>query len=276
MNRLMKMAAAAASIAIASVAMISKADAGAVLDHVLETKTLTVAVGPDWGKNSFLNDKHELDGFDVEVAKGIADYLGVKAAFVTPSFDMILTGKWQGRFDMASFMAPRTSRADRLSFPTIYFYSDVVAAVHKDSKYTKLPDLDGKVVGAGEGTQGAHYVNQTLTPDWIGAKPITFAFKAEPKIYQGGNVGIDDLRLGDCVRICAYVEDGGTIRAAIDRGYPLKVLGVLFRSPSALVTLPGDKEFDEKIAEAVKKMKDDGTLSKLSMKWWGVDRTIAE
>jgi len=273
MKRLVTIVAAAASFAMVSVALSGQANAGAVLDRVLSTKTLTVAVGTDWGKNSFLDEKHELVGYDVDVAKEIAKSIGVEAKFVTPSFDVILTGKWEGRWDLATFMAPRVSRTDRLSFPAVYLYSDVIAVVHKDSQATKLSDLDGKIVGAVTGTQASHYLDRTLTPDWVGAKPIEFEFKPEPKLYQSTNVALDDLRLGDCVRVCAVTEDGGILRGAIESGYPIKVLGVLFTSPSALVTLPGDKEFDDKVAAAIKKMKDDGTLAKLSVKWFGIDRT---
>jgi polar amino acid transport system substrate-binding protein len=38
----------------------------------------------------------------------------------------------------------------------------------------------------------------------------------------------------------------------------------------------GDPEFAAKIADIVKAMHDDGTLTKLSMKWYGVDLTRAK
>ncbi len=37
-----------------------------------------------------------------------------------------------------------------------------------------------------------------------------------------------------------------------------------------------DMEFNDKIAEAVKDMQADGTLSKLSVKWYGVDYTVVK
>ena len=38
----------------------------------------------------------------------------------------------------------------------------------------------------------------------------------------------------------------------------------------------GDKELNDKIAEAVAAMQADGTLSTLSVKWYGVDYTVAK
>ncbi|WP_192178222.1 transporter substrate-binding domain-containing protein [Mesorhizobium amorphae] len=274
MKKLFTTIAVAASLAVAFTA---KANAGAILDHVLATKTLTAAVGTDWGKASFLNDKHELDGCDVEIAKAIAKYLGVEAKFVTPAWDLITAGKWEGRWDMAmGQMTPTKARAEKLSFPGIYYYSRAVAVVHKNSKATKLSDLDGKVVGVVASTTQELYANQDLRPDWIGAQPIQYQFKpGHVKLYQGSSLILQDLRLGDGVRLDAILFDEYSALSAIKSGYPLKVLDeILYSEAGSISTLHGDKEFDGKIAAAIKSMKDDGTLSKLSIKWYGVDYTV--
>ncbi|MGX9181627.1 transporter substrate-binding domain-containing protein, partial [Mesorhizobium sp. BHbdii] len=279
MNKLVTMMAAAASIAIGSVASATTANAGGVLDKVLATKTLKVAAGTDWGKMSFLNDKRELDGYDIDVAKGIAEHLGVQVEFVTPGWDVIAAGRWQGRWDMAlGQMVPTKARAEKFAFPAFYIYGVAVAVVHKDSKATKLSDLDGKVVGATANTTSEFYARHNLTPDWIDAKPIEYQFKpGEVKTYDSTNVALDDLRLGDGVRLDAVVTDKTLAVNAIDAGYPLKEIGgALFSYPGAIAIEPGDKEFSDKIAVAIKSMRDDGTLSKLSMKWYGVDYSVEE
>ncbi|MES0039762.1 amino acid ABC transporter substrate-binding protein, partial [Mesorhizobium sp. M0046] len=38
--------------------------------------------------------------------------------------------------------------------------------------------------------------------------------------------------------------------------------------------LHGDKEFSDKVAAATKSMREDGMLSKLSIKWYGSDQTV--
>ncbi|RWB36196.1 MAG: transporter substrate-binding domain-containing protein [Mesorhizobium sp.] len=279
MNRLMTMIGAAASLAVASVACSATANAGAVLDKVLATKRLTVAVGTDWGPLAHLNEQHELDGYDVEVARGIAKHLGVEVKFVTPGWDIIASANWQGRWDMAmGAMTPSKARAEKLSFPAMYFYERAVAVVHKDSKATKLSDLDGKVVGITAGNTQVQYANQTLTPNWVDAKPIEYKFKpGEVKTYDGTSP-FDDLRLGDGVRIDAVLADETLTLNAIKSGYPLKVLGdPLYAAPGAISIQPGDKEFSEKIAAAIQSMRDDGSLSKLSMKWYdGVDYSVEQ
>lgn len=278
MDKLTMTIAAAASLAVAILASSTTANAGAALDKVLTTKTLTVAVGTNWGKMSFLNDKHEFDGFDVEVARGIAKQLGVQIQFVTPSWDIVAAGKWQGRWDMTIGMTPTKDRAEKFDFPAIYAYTPVVAVVHNDSKATSLSDLDGKVVGATANTTSEFYANHILEPDWEGAKPIQYQFTAaEVKATETSMVAFDDLRLGEGVRLYAVVADKTTALDAIEQGYPLKLLGAsLFSTPVAMVIEPGDKELSDKIAAAIKDMSADGTLSKLSIKWYGVDYTVEQ
>lgn len=278
MNKLTTMMAAAGSLAIALVSSSTTANAGAVLDHVLATKTLTVAVGTDWGTISFLNSKNELDGSDVDLAKTIAEKLGVKVEFVTPAWDIITSGKWQGRWDMAmGEMVPTKARAEKLDFH-VYAYSPVVAIVHKDSKATKLSDLDGKVIGVSTSSVQESYANHTLTADWVNAEPIEFQFTpGEVKTYGTVQIALDDLRLGDGVRLDAVLGDDEGVSGALKAGYPVKELGKpLFFSPVALSILRGDKEFSHKIAEALQTMRDDGTLSKMMIKWYSKDRSVKQ
>ncbi|WP_072382447.1 transporter substrate-binding domain-containing protein, partial [Rhizobium tibeticum] len=237
MNKIMITTAAAASFAAASVAFSLSAHAGEVLDRVLAKKTLTVAVGTDWGPMSSLNEKQELDGYDIDVAKGIAKYLGVEEKFVTPGWDLIAAGKWENRWDIGmGQMVPTQARAEKFDFSALYFYETAVAVVHKDSKATKLSDLNGKVIGVAAGSSSESYANQSFTPNWVGAKPIQYPFKAgEVKPYQSTNIALDDLRLGDGTRLDGIVTDGTIAENAIKSGYPLKPLGEpLFVSPAAI------------------------------------------
>jgi polar amino acid transport system substrate-binding protein len=76
------------------------------------------------------------------------------------------------------------------------------------------------------------------------------------------------------VRLDAAVTALPTARGAIDQGYPLKIVGdPLFLEPLAVAIDKGDPEFSAKIAEIVEAMRQDGTLSELSLKWYGADLT---
>ncbi|GLS23222.1 amino acid ABC transporter substrate-binding protein [Labrys miyagiensis] len=277
MNYISKLTAVAAALAL-SLAVVP-AQAGAVLDRVVAAGTLKVATDANWAPQSFMNDKNELDGFDVDVAKEIGKRIGVKVEFITPGWDIITAGNWAGRWDMhVGSMTPTKKRAEIFDFPAVYYYTPAAVAVHNDSKAAKLSDLGGKTVGATTSSTFEAYANGDLTLDAAGAPPFTYEFKpGQVKSYANSTTAFDDLRLGDGVRLDAVISSQPSINDAKKAGYPIKQIGeAVFYEPLAVAIEHGDPEFKTKIADAVQAMKTDGTLSKLSVKWYGVDYTVTK
>ncbi len=253
----------------------SAAHAGEALDRVMSTKVLKVATDANWAPQSFLNDKNEMDGFDVDVAKEVAKRLGAEAEFVTPSWDIITAGNWNGRWDLSvGSMTPTKSRAKVLAFPGVYYFTPASIAVHKDSPFKQISDLNDKEVGAGTATTFELYLQHDLEIDAEGVPAFEYQLTAKNKSYKDSTAAMDDLRLGDGVRLNGMVGSLPAILAAIEANYPLRVLGdPVFYEPLALAIDRGDAEFNDKLVEILAAMKSDGTLSKLSVKWYGIDYT---
>ena len=271
-NRRLSMLAISAAIALSGTSTF----ADNALDRVMKNGVLKVATDANWAPQSFLNDKNEMDGFDVAVAREIATRLGVEVEFVTPSWDIITAGNWSGRWDMSvGSMTPTVSRAEVLSFPEVYYYTPASIAVHADSPYQNVGDLNGEVVGATTASTFELYLQKDLTIDAEGVPSFEYLVTpGELRSYKDGTAALDDLRLGDGVRINAMVGSLPAILAAIESGYPVRVLGEpVFYEPLAVAIDRGDAEFNNKVASIVRKMKEDGTLKALSQKWYGIDYT---
>ena len=254
----------------------SLAMAGEALDRVMDKKLLKVATDANWAPQSFINDKNEMDGFDVNVAQEVAKRLGVSVEFVTPAWDVITAGRWSGRWDLSiGSMTPTTERAKILSFPAVYYYTPAAFVVHKDSAATKVTDLNGKKVGATTASVFERYLQKDLTINAEGVPSFEYQVDTDfIKSYEASNVVLDDLRLGNGSRLDGALTSVPTIQAAIKNNYPLKQLGgPVFFEPLALAIDKGDQEFNDKLADIVANMKSDGTLSKLSQKWYGYDYT---
>lgn len=254
--------------------------AGATLDRVMSTKTLTMSSDAEYPPQSFLNDANEMDGFDVDVGKEIAKRMGAELKIVTPAWDVITAGNWQGRWDMSvGSMTPTKARAQVLNFPAVYYYTPAAFAVHTDSSAQTLADVNGKVIGSCGGCTYDAYLMKDLTIDAEGVPAFEYQVQAsEIKTYDTDTSAFDDLRLGDGTRLDAVFSALPTIQEAIKNGYPMRVVGnPAFYEPLAVATDKGDAEFDAKIVEIVDAMHADGTLTKLSEKWYGVDLTsVAE
>lgn len=273
-NRRVSMLAISAAIALSG----TSAFAGDALDRVMENGVLKVATDANWAPQSFLNDNNEMDGFDVAVAREIATRLGVEVEYVTPSWDIITAGNWSGRWDMSvGSMTPTVARAEVLSFPEVYYYTPASIAVHADSPYQNVGDLNGEVVGATTASTFELYLQKDLTIDAEGVP--SFEYQVTPgelRSYKDGTAALDDLRLGDGVRINAMVGSLPAILAAIESGYPVRVLGEpVFYEPLAVAIDRGDADFNDKVAGIVREMKEDGTLATLSQEWYGIDYTTA-
>ncbi len=252
--------------------------AGDALDRIMDAGTLKVATDASWAPQSFLNDNNEMDGFDVDVAREIASRLGVEVEFVTPSWDIITAGNWNGRWDMSvGSMTPTAARAEVLSFPEVYYFTPAAIAVHVDAPYQTIAELNGEVVGASTASTFELYLQKDLTIDAEGVPAFTYQVTAgEMKSYKDSTAALDDLRLGDGVRINAMVGSLPAINAAIDNGYPVRVLGnPVFYEPLAVAIDRGDQELNDKVATIIREMRTDGTLVALSEKWYGIDYTTA-
>ena len=253
-------------------------EAGGLLDEVMEAGVLKVSSDPNYAPQSFLNDEGELDGFDVDVAKEVASRLGVEVEFVTPDWDMIVGGNWSGRWDVSiGSMTPTEPRSEVLWFTSAYYYTPASFAVHQDNTdVTSVDDLSGKTVGLGTATTYEDYLNDSLAimggeamydpPSGVDIKP-----------YPTDAEAIQDLALGDGVRLDAVMSAQPTIQTAIDSGVDLKYIGTpAFYEPLVFALDKARGPSDRMVAELnaiLDDMHSDGTLTDLSLEWYGIDLT---
>jgi polar amino acid transport system substrate-binding protein len=274
MKALMKSTVVGLTMLAASVATTTSSWAGDVLDQVMSTKVLKVATDANWPPMSFLNEDNEMDGFDVSVAREIGKRMGAEVEFITPQWSVITAGSWNGRWDISvGSMTPTPERAKVLGFPAVYYYTPAGFVVHNDSPYQDKLELNGKIIGAGQATVYETYLKGELVIDAVGAPPFVFDVKpSEWRSYESSTTGLDDLRLGDGVRIDAVLGGLPTFAAAIEAGYPVRIIGTpAFYEPLSVAIDLGDPELDAKLKSIVQSMHDDGTLSMLSKKWMNAD-----
>ena len=249
-----------------------------LLDQVMEAGKLLVSTDPNYAPQSFLNDDGELDGFDVETAKEVAKRLGVEVEFVTPDWDLITAGGWAARWDVSiGSMTPTDERSEMLWFTGGYYFTPAVFAIHKDnSDIMSVEDLSGKVVGLGTATTYESWLNGTLS---ILGGEIMYDPPAgiDVKPYTTDSEAVQDLALGDGVRLDAVMSAQPTIQEAMDSGVPLKYLGTpAFYEPLVFSLDKSRGKSDKMVAkldEILDEMHSDGTLTELSLKWFGIDIT---
>ena len=243
------------------------AKAGAVYDYIKANNELMIATDANWAPFSYIDDDGVMQGFDVEVGREIAKRMGVEARFITPAWDIITSGNWNMRWDVSvGSMTPTASRSEVLNFPAVYYYTPASFAVHSDSTLT-VPQLTGKTICTTAASTWEMYLQGDL--DMLDAP--AFTYDVTPGTITSlvdGAACLDDVRLGAGVRNDGMIDSLPMLLAAIDAGYPIKVLGSpAFYEPLSLATDKGndDPELDAELARIIADMQKDYTLSLLSI-----------
>lgn len=265
---------ATALIATLATLVVTPAFASPTLDRIKEKGELVNVVDNSYPPFSYIDGNNELAGFDIDIARAVAEKLGVKLRVEAPGWETIVGGKWQGRWDICiCSMTPTSQRAEVLSFPTEYYASPAVLVVHKDeTAINSAADLNGKKVGVGTGSTYEAYLDKSIVIE--GRKPIEFPFDAVVKVPTDETVAFQDLALGAGTRLDAIVANLATTKERIDAGAPVKVVGKpLYGEPNWVAVDKGDAEWEKEVAQIVADLRADGTLKKISEKWLGADIT---
>jgi len=228
-------------------------------------------------------DQHtanEFKGFDIDTSVEIAKRLGVEACFVTPDWTLITAGSWSDRWDISvGSMTITPERMKVLYFSQPYYTTPAAIFVHKDNTtFTKPEDLAGKKVGACSGCTYESYLDGSLV---IPGEKIDFLIKdPQFKGYDTDTSALQDLSLGDGVRLDAVLTAEPTGQAFIAGGKPIKELGgpIFFEYLGAAIDKKHSSDatsFVKKVSEIIQQMHSDGTLLKLSQQYYQTDLTTA-
>ena len=230
------------------------------LEAVKQRGKIIVAMEGTWQPFTYHDENNNLVGFDVEVAKYIADYLGVEVEYVEGEWDGLLMGVESGRYDMLVNGCDVTDeRKQTYDFSDAYAYDKVVVMVKEDNDDIKtMEDLKGKTTANtisstyaqiaeryGATVNGVDDLIQTI--ELLKNGRVDATINAEV-VYLDYTKTVDDAG----VKVACYADDVWEIAIPMKKGSPELVAAV---------------------NEAIAAAHADGTLSKLSEKYFGIDIT---
>ena len=249
-----------------------------LLDEIMTRGSLRVSTDPNYAPQSFLNEKGELDGFDVDVAKEVAQRLGVKVEFAIPDRDTIVAGNWGDRWDISiGSMTVTTDRQQRLYFTPPYYYTPAQFAVPEDSPFQSVDELNGKTICVGVATTYESYLKNNGSLTIVGEKVIKQVTgtkiatnPTDAECAQAWQAGRKDFE--------AWLTSSTTIQGAIDQGVKIKFLDdpVYYEDLAVAIDKKHTKDaarLVDKLTEIINAMHSDGTLTSLSNKWYKLDLT---
>lgn len=226
-------------------------------------KKFEIALTGKYPPFSFYNSKGELVGFDVDVAKKIANYLNRDLEITTTQWSGILAGLLAEKYDaIIGSMAITPTRAEQVNFSQPYYTSGAQLFIHKKDKreIKGIYDLYGKKVGVGVGETYTRYLREHHPQVDI------MTYKSTPNIYQ------DMLNR----RIKGFVTDRLVGLYQIKKGdMPFVAAGpLLYKEKMAIPVTKENTELLSKINSALNKMKKKGGLKEIHKKWFGKKKSV--
>ena len=262
------------------------------LAAILQRGTLVVATEADYAPQSELKrgearaqetrcapnqrTENQFQGFDIDVAREVARRLGVELCLVTPRWTQVVSGNWDGLWDVSiGSMVITPERMQVLYFSQPYTSGAAVLFVHQDNKAALEPgSLSGKRIGVCAGCAYEAYLEHTLV---VPTQQIDFAID-DPIIvgYDTDTSALLDLAAGDGVRLDAVLTDPDTGRSAIQDGLPIKRLGGPLYYDFVAAAVDRSSHLDpvplvKRVTEIIQEMHADGTLARLSKQYYGAD-----
>ncbi|MFC7788949.1 amino acid ABC transporter substrate-binding protein [Microbacterium sp. MAHUQ-60] len=224
--------------------------------------TLTVATEGTYRPFSFHANggTGDLTGFDVEVIQAVADELGLKVTFQETQWDAIFAGLDAGRFDViANQVTINDERSAKYLFSAPYTVSPgVIVVADDDDSITSFDDLAGKTTA------------QSLTSNW---NDLAVESGAKVEAVDGWAQAVALLRQG---RVDATINDKLTFLdyETTDGPTGLKIAAETDEAGAQAFAFTKDKQaLVDAVDGALEELRTDGTLAKISEKYFGADVT---
>ncbi len=152
-------------------AQVSQEDMDAAVKAIKDKGKLVMATSADYPPYEWhlvKDGKDEIVGFDVEIAKAIAEDMGVELEIKDLDFDGIIPSITSGQADIGvAGLSATPEREEAVNFSVPYFTNEQVVLVRKEDaeKYKKMEDFAGKVVGAQTGSIQEETVHENFPKD---------------------------------------------------------------------------------------------------------------
>jgi ABC-type amino acid transport substrate-binding protein len=193
-------------------------------------------------------------GFDVELMEAIGEKIGRSPKFQDTSFETIFRDVGQGKFDAVISAATITpEREKEVSFSDPYYLSEQAILVKEGSEIGGLSELEGKVVGAQQGTTGLELGKEK-------------ANAGELRPYPEGPDAINALKAGT---VEAVIIDAPVAQNAIEEEGGAEIAEKVPTEEEYGIAVAKDStELLKEINQGLEEVISDGTYTTIYEKWF--------
>jgi polar amino acid transport system substrate-binding protein len=254
----MKIISTARSSLIAMAVLIAGGFAGSAhadaLDDITKAGTINVGVFSDFPPFSSASADMSLKGYDIDVAQIIADTLKVKLNLVSVTGQNRIPYLTEHRVDILLSVGQSPEREKVIDFTAAYapYYIAVIGpqAVKVEGK----ADLAGKTIAVNRGTLEDSSLTEAAPP------------AADIKRFDNYNAVIQAFLSGQTQLMVVGNDVGAEVLARQTALQPEQKFQLL-TSPDHIALNKNEPRLKQILNETVTKMRSDGSLNKISVKW---------
>ena len=235
------------------------------------TKKIVVGIASATEDMAYYNEAGELDGFEYQLLVAIDDLLDdYTFEYNTSDFSNILIQLDTNAIDIGVHQFEYSdARAAKYVYGTEgYLEYNTYLIVPTDSEYTSIEDLAGKVYGGYQNDATTAVIEKYNEENPDKALVIDYAGSLSSEILVESFLqGVWDVRHGTQRTVDKYNAEYGNGEEIF------KIIGDVLNSTEAYLLYPSgtDEEFVAEVDEAIRTLKSNGTLKKLSEEYLGGD-----
>ena len=234
------------------------------LTKVQEQGYFTLGLDADFAPMGFTKDDGEIVGFDIDLAKAVAEKMGVSVEVKPIDWDSKAMELSTGKIDVIwNGFSITDERRQEVLFSNPYLSTKQSIIVKAGSDITTKADLAGKKIALQDGSTSEDALKaDEATYASVGDENIS-RFKENSQVLMEVSAGRADAAVIDEIFVRYYLQKENMLDqyTVLEEGFDEEDYGVGGRL--------GDHALMEAINKALDECKTDGTTSEISEKWFG-------
>lgn len=233
--------------------------------HLKQRGYVNIGIDDTFVPMDFQQKNGKLTGYDVDLANAVFKQYGLKVNFQTIDWSMNTTELRNGTIDLIwNGFSKTPARAAKVAFSKTYLYSTQVLVALRKNKITSPSKMKNKTLGVQSGSSG---YNDVMNYPKVFKKRIK---NHDPILYDSFTNAFIDLNAGrieglliDSTYANYYIahEKHPELYSEVQSPFPKEEFAVGMRK--------SDKVLCQKVNQALEKLAQNGTLSRINQKWFG-------
>ncbi|MBE5846943.1 MAG: amino acid ABC transporter substrate-binding protein [Lachnospiraceae bacterium] len=235
------------------------------LRKVIAARRIVIGLDDAYPPMGFRDAKGELVGFDIDMAKEFCKRVGIEPVFKPIVWEDKERSLNSGEIDCIwNGMSVTPERAEAMNLSESYVKNELIFVVSGDSDVKASRDLKGKRLGV----QGGSSTEDAIRKDSLHRDVHVSVYNSIPTLLGELKSGRVDAVLIDSIVAYFCIFNSGETYYVLPDSLAEEECAIGFRK--------GDKALRDKVQSVISEMKADGTLAKISEKWFGTDITIVK